>query len=571
MICLSFFISCTEKVSDDVKPENLSTEEKTKANYENKAIRLVDKNRKDLSFILHKAGTMSSPCELTAPTNGFSSLTYDKTSKLHTVDCILDAQELDIYFQGVQLQFQADEFLCEYVKYKPYRFFQFQPGSSSKRSITINCDETCSATGSEFRKYCNKTFKTINTYALPDDSGGEGVDISAVLADIDTSSTITEDNPLTCEFDYSKDHLGHEGPNCDEGFLKDFSYNLKSIEIDNGSCDDGTSNSPELCAANNAVWTAVLTNYCNSTEGASLSLNDKTLTECNGSWNSCLAGAGVDVLSDQKFRSLLMENQAKEYFEYDINIEAPIRKGYVSNLYVNNFSRTCSSTGEAKTQAKYDTSLFNIIGHEVEDMPYNNSKLGYSIDQNQDGTTDFFAGGIHPFNVLNYGFHIKPYYAFECIDAAEDVKAQIRLFIREWDKEFDSTNPYIARLSDVNQTNSLMDGEGDQVFGEEWNDQIDWDDIFADWDRNKDNGYDSAFLQNQCTSLTLGHCTDRTYVDEVSCITANKAVNRWVMEDYCTNSVFSTYATCIGGGAEWITINRHSFGGNSGLFPNWRM
>lgn len=583
-------ISCTEKISDNVEQTATSAEEQKKAQFVNKSIRVVNKGDEGLSFLLHKAGSMSAPCEIPSPSTGFSAQNYDKSSTTLTADCILDAQELDIFFQGVKLQLQVDDYLCKYVRYRPYRFFQFQPGTSTKRKYRVECDEACE---NSYPQYCDKEFATLSG---PFTTGS--VNPSTALANINTSSIQTEGDPMSCTFDYSTKQVDLTGPNCDPGTITTEVYRLEGIEEDSGECTKNgaatTDQTYAACKTNGGTWAPNISIICPAQAGgATLTFEDSIEDDCGGSWYACLGGAGVDILQeDQRARGILMSNSSLEYFEYDVEIESPFNKDFRSNLYVSNFSRICSSTGETKTQAKFDTSLFNIVGHEVEDMPYTNSKQGYSFDENGDGLTDYIAGGIHPFNVAGFGFHVKPYYAFECLDAAEDITAQIRVFVREWDKEFDPTNPYIARLSDVNQSNSLMDGEGDQVYGEEWDDRIDWDDIFADYDRNKDNGYDGAFLDNQCTSLTLGYCTDRTFTDEVTCLlpangtcsnlafvtqaTCEAAghtwkLQSWVMENYCTNSAFSSSLTCIAGGGKWIVIDRYDYGTKSGLFPNWSL
>ena len=103
LFCSLFVLACTEKVSDDVEQTGLTEVERQRQQFNNKSIRLVDKNDKDLSFFLHKAGSLSAPCEIPAPVNGFSAETYDKANRNYAADCILDVEELDLWFHGAKI------------------------------------------------------------------------------------------------------------------------------------------------------------------------------------------------------------------------------------------------------------------------------------------------------------------------------------------------------------------------------------------------------------------------------------------------------------------------------------
>ena len=451
-LLLANFFSCTEKVSKDLEGVNLTAEEKTKAQFKNKSIRLVDKNREDLSFMLHKAGSLSSACSIVAPTNGFSSSTYDKTSKVYTADCILDVQEFDLYFHGINLQLQVDEHLCEYIQYKPFRFLKHATGSTHKKHYAIECDEEC---GKNYGSYCNRKFNT--RLAVPSYGKFDPRDLSTIFADPLSSSI---DAQLFCEFD-------HGGPNCDEGRITTIKYKLESEEVPSFRCSDGSPDNTTDCEAGGNTMETILLQQCTHEQGAEnyplFSPGDDEVYECGGSITACLGGPGADELSAGN-SGTIYNNESLAYFEKDMKVESPISKGYYSNMYAANFSRVCSSTGESKTDlSKFDTSLFNIIGHEVENMPDRKTFNSYVVDTDDNGSNDYTSYSHHAFKGAAYytrsTYNIQPYYAYECLDQARDIKAQIRIFVREWDKVFEPTNPYIARLSDINQANPQMDAD----------------------------------------------------------------------------------------------------------------
>lgn len=582
-----FVLACTEKVSDDVKETELSPTDRARVTFNDKAIRLVDKNDADLSFMLHRAGTMSAPCELPAPVNGFDADNYDKTSANFTTDCILDVEELDLFFHGAKFELQVDEFLCEYVNYRPYRFYQFQPGASSKTSYTVECDEVCGLESAG--NFCGRTFESA-TFGRSIPSPGL-VNITTFEAQF-YNPTIT-DQGVRCQFDYSNRFTDStiEGPNCDIGSISNYAVKLTANEVD--VCDDGVS-SVAACAG--AGGTVVQEPVCTGTN-AQLEITYEGDALCGGETSACLAGSGTDEELEARFSSRIYDNTDLSSFSQDYEYASPISKGINSNIYIANYSRICSSTGEIKTDAGFDNALFNIIGHEVEDMPYNFERKGYTFDSDGDGSSDYRAYGTHPYNVSSFRGSQKPYYAFECLDKAQDVKAQIRLFIREWDRQFDLTDPYIARLSDINQSTPRMDSSGLQAINEEWNDAFDWDNFFEDYDTDNINGKQGMFNNNQCTSASLGYCVvdDNTWTrlpaisHEVECLLpgscsiagpANRTDcinagggwtndNQWITESHCTNRTFTNETACTGAGATWINLT--DFGLGNRMFPNWRL
>ncbi|MDH5414566.1 MAG: hypothetical protein OEW87_10545 [Flavobacteriaceae bacterium] len=566
--------SCVEQVSEEIKNENTSINQEV--SYVNKAMRIINNNDSSLSHILHKSGSLSEACELKAPTLGFSSADYDKTSNAYNVDCIIDAQELDLFFSGAKFGVEVDEYLCEYVAYKPYRFLRYQPGSSQKSKYTVTCDDTCA---SAHQSICDKSFRTTGA-SFPAISPGSVQTINpAVLTSpallTDVVNQEGPDSVYRCEFNYDRTDINPNsiaGPNCDSGRLYTNNLYLNSgIEL--AHCSDPTYLNQGDCeaAVPAEVWTED-TPVCDSgvaSEYPTIEWSPAVAyEECAGETINCFDGPGSNDFTgtDSKQHTILYQNTDLNSFKKDWIIESPLSKNHLTNIFVANYSRICSSTSDNKPNANFDSVLSLINGQEVEDMVVNNGYNSFTVDENGDGVTDYTVKGMHMFSGPRLQ-NIQPYYAVLCLDRAKDVKAQIRVFIRDWDRGFDASNPFIAKLSDINQPTPLMDAYGDQQTSSAWNDAWDIDDLFYDVDGNRLADYDGdadnidrAFTNDQCTGLDYGYCSNRTYTSQASCELNSE---EWKVGAHCTTAGLLTPGTCTGGGGTWINTARDA------LYPGY--
>ena len=589
LLMILSLIGCTDEISEEVKSsETLSESEEEALKFVGKSIRLVNTANEDSSHFLHKAGDVSADCELTSPTLGFSRLDYDKENSAYTVDCILDVQENDLYFDGASVSLQVDEFLCEYIQYKPYRFFGFQPGATIKVQYNVQCDSSCSSQ-STLSQFCGNTYKT--TGAVYDateiyDAANSNTSLSVINAsngyfglDItDPNLTnlfynqVSSDDLRTCHFDYTDIYTvldGNTAPNCDQGTISTVPVQISGIEVDDGTCSDTTYTTETTCEANMETWSANLVTRCDATVTPTMTIEkaNSSIYECGGDFASCLAGPGKDEFPTGEKSNYIAANTNSSEFSYPVTLAAPFDKNLRSNMWVANFSRICSSTSLTKTNAQFDTTLNTIYGHEVEDLVERSIYGGVGIDEDGDGAFDYIPIGKHIFNGQGvYGTsssNVHPYYAFKCLDQARDVKAQIRLFIREWDRSFTAENAYIGRLSDINQSTPLMDSSGDQAVGEEWNDYLDLDDLLSNYDYETsldENGdgddFDEIFFNNQCTGMAYGHCFRYTTSDSATCtgaaVTGATNPGTWYRR-YCRYDLdqISDEESCISASGSW--------------------
>ncbi len=448
IICLlsSFFVGCNEEIADEIKNTS-DISGKNDIDFENKSIRLVHKMRNELSFYMHKEGTIDQACELSAPALGFNAEDYRKSDKNYAIDCVLEAQELDLYFQGVEFEVQVDDFLCEYVRYKPFRFMQFQPGSTVRTVYNVSCDSVCA---DQRPADCDKTYLTANG----------GIDDGDPFVSGVTFTDADGDAATTCNYDYS-DTTGF--PNCDEGTINIINRQLVAIGEKDILDDDGNP-------------TGETEPDCSTDADVGFREQASSRNKCGGDHLNCLEGPALQDL-DPELSSLIFDNIELNELTEEFSYEAPINREDGTNRYLANYSRICSSTTSDKNaDGVYENLLFK--GFEVEGFRNTAGSLTETYDDNGDGLTDRISFASSSFRSA---YSTSPYYAFECLDKAYDVKAQIRLFIREWDREFSETNIYLSKVSDIDTSSGEPKMDNNDFYDTDmpWNDAGDWDDFYS--------------------------------------------------------------------------------------------
>jgi len=452
-------VSCTEEIAEEVQNKEAVSSDGSIADYSGRSIRLVHKMAEDTSFNMHKSGNYEADCELTAPTAGFDSDTYDYTSTNYAIDCVLDVEELDLYFKGVEFEMQVDDQLCEYVRYVPYRVLRHQPGSTTKTIYNVTCDENCAADATSSAA-CGETFDSWDGTAT----------------DFQTSDfgTAVADTTKLCHFDYASQNSGSTWqfyPNCDEGEVTVIDVSLSGAAAN--TCDNATG----------AVASPI---------------------ECGGDYLNCLDGAAKEQFGgDMTFTGEIYDNAELESFSQSWSYSKMFGVDeYSTNMKLANFSRICAEPLVTKTSGSSLTgggagtfSTVVLDGAKVEDIRTSQTTTATStVGEKTFAADNLFRGAVYT----------KPYYGFYCLDKAYDVKAQIRLFIREWDRSFASTNTYQNYVSDTFLTEPLMDaGFTKQSPDSYWNSIGDLDDFFEQDAVGSDDIIDKKiWLNNQCDAST---------------------------------------------------------------------
>ena len=72
----------------------------------------------------------------------------------------------------------------------------------------------------------------------------------------------------------------------------------------------------------------------------------------------------------------------------------------------------------------------------------------------------------------------QPFYTFNCLDGAKDIKARIRLIVRDWNKTFKVNSAIDFDLPGALANGTALMNNTDVVFGKSNNDYYDWDDAY---------------------------------------------------------------------------------------------
>jgi len=595
VICFS---SCTEEISEKLK-EAAADEASSGSSVTLKAdyFRVTSTNGDGFSHFLHKQGDTTKPCEVSKLNKDSKAENYFKNSDL-AVDCVLDVEELDLHRNGAGLKFDAGAGLCEYVTYTPLRFAQFQPGQSTKTQYTVLCDSVCGEMNTDFcDNLKDKNFKEYSGATryisyLPEPS--RIVDVPIV-------------EPQSCQFDYTPGG----GPNCDDGTIT--TTPLEVTSYSNSWCDGGEVNlrdggpggrnsendcttagtwneaycidatfetegtceadtpgnwvdavcsvggrSEAYCAAAGS-WKAL---DCRLTDNlARIVKKEKIVDSCGGNPNSCFEGPGTEF--GEEFTGVIWNNDSVSAFSQEVEVKAPFDLSRPSNRYAASYSRTCVNDSSKAGVNPYATNTVPFQGHEIEELSTFDRYSAVSVDSDKNGSDDYLVYGDHPFmSVASSGsrprYATKPYYAINCLDQSRDVKAQIRVHIREWDRAFLKTFSFLNKVSDVDIPTVLdryMDNSGTHDGDQEWNDALDWDDFYDD---------KGLFPVNDCRTLdkvpSAGVCTNNTFYENKKdcqdnvprCVGGDVNITDRINCGTCTGgSGGATAEICLQGGGSW--------------------
>lgn len=434
-------------------------------------------NPASLNYQMHKANELVSvPCSVADVVDA-----PDTLPSTRDISCFVEAEEWALYYNGLKFNVTADANTCDYVLYQPYSFQRYEAGLSGydgapRQMLRIDCntDVTTYFSASApatvggmtntsaltMAQMCGRTFEIT--------SGAFSNTSDFVANPSDSSAT------QYCSYDYSDDPTppgGKKGPNCDEGSILMVKATFSGVD----DADADTNADDTLAEAIDTPTEA---------------------TECGGNIRACTDGPLVDEMGTEwltdGYTGRFGQTEGNSYAQ-TYNVPSPYSKKYNTNMYAANFTRQCAGQGSWNTLALFASSsnsynpnlIADYADFGVDAVASGEDSRGFDVVRL---SQDPFRAGLLTStnsNILVTNFSSQPHYQFLCLDRSYEIKARIRVQVREWNKVFSPLTTSFAYISDVFNNlgipyTAVMDATQSQVApNAPWrpeNDRADWDD-----------------------------------------------------------------------------------------------
>ncbi len=401
---------------------------------------LIQETEQASSYILHKEGEGygTASCKILS-----SQVSPTNTSKyqMNDIVCRLEGGELDLYSRGAELKVKSGAGMCEYVRYIPEAHKSYPAGRTDSYYIQYD----------DFPNSCNNGLSGLSTFdpitgvagrvliqaaannatRQPVAGLASGVTFGrkvCLTGDCLKEYGISNNDTPTCQFDHSE---FEDGVNCDEG----------SNWVATVSCEED-----------------------DDTEVCDCTVTDFVETKCGGNRYSCMSGAirstSLDVENEN---SIIVNSFAGVVAPFTVN--SPQSQGQGRNTTISNTTRAtqCRETSQNFAFDSYDNAgnLSTFISNLANYNQMDTTARGLWADVNPTG-----SGAMNS----------KKFYEYHCLDASYNVKARIRLQVRDWNESFNPESPEVE-IFDNGGAIAKIDTSGPNCFGEECDVRWDWDSL----------------------------------------------------------------------------------------------
>jgi hypothetical protein len=407
-------------------------------------------------------------CEIT-DTTAFSALKYDTDAlitnhddKQYDITCFMEAEELSLYLAGMKFKVEAGPKSCSSIAFSPFSYFSYMPGDSTTayRKVTCPDGETTGVPGPDLNGMDCGDYRN-------GDNGMEyfGTNIPTPVSDTDL-----------CRFNYTSEN----GPNCDIGKITIYNYNYEYI--------DSSDPTAGIQPATPAYTTSVV--------------------NCGGKITSCLSGSikkvtpsvNVDASSWIQYTSPTDINSIlSQTYTFPPLIDE--HKPQYGNIKYVNFRRELAAK-ETDYENKFDSpaTYFDAFDGTTYAPPKENYELSFDpiimslysrnklmsgmINLDSAEITNAFAADFYqstpyasePYLSTNSNFPTQPFYAFYCYDSSQELRARIRVVVREWDMQYpdQETDDSFDFISDLFKPFPYQDNSSNDPNGDQYDDLPDW-------------------------------------------------------------------------------------------------
>lgn len=474
LLALMLAISaCNEKISPELQNGSASTNTTvgpggiTLTNPNEYYFSVTDASNPILGYRVHKtgAGNYGSACEV-RNTTGLTNDNFRGAPSVNDISCFFEAEELSMFHQGIKFSVNTSQNTCDFIAYTPFSYFEATPGDSSGTYTEVKC-MTDLATSADAQ--AEAPGQGINLSYNGGTIGCNGWLSNDLSPAVRLPATVTSDQDL-CRFNHS--YNDGTSLNCDIGTIT-----IKSLQV-------------------------YATKDANGVRDVTSQVVPRTV-KCGGKIPNCVAGP-IEFIKSGVTRWTLFD-QPTPNAAFSKTYELPQLMGkHTSNRRYANFRRDLASleldygTSDGLTSSYKSYFADPIIGKAftptIMDFYSDNKKLDgtelispalittYSNQDNMYYATPFAA---EPFLGLK-GYKVNPFYTFYCFDANMDIKARIRMVVRDWDRIFSTTASDVEYISDIwKGANSKMDNPGYVELPDDndgyipFNDLGDWDDFIS--------------------------------------------------------------------------------------------
>lgn len=403
------------------------------------SFQLKNITQKSTSYHLHKygAGNSTAACEIPVANlgNGENPLVDEKNDIL----CWLEADEIQLFFNGTDFQANVPSSQCEYIQVKPYYFWNLRPKTTTKVLKTVTCAEsnaTCAALGG------------------PKELGS-----------------------VACYGDYTS----AGGPNCDEGYVTVHSYSV--------SADVPAVVGPPAVAAKPGVTTFTSTTTpCGGKRTACYGGPGVDFATTKGGFPiplDYLAYNGQSInYSVTAPGPLGKGHNSNHYISNYTRIYATGAVGSGSNTY--DYTKIGTATGmgaysKVSSVSSFSYSALGITGFDdtAGDTSASIGLVDVGMDPLKRADASIARTGAGTWSGTSITYGVQPFYEFSCLNYAHEVKGRIRVQIREWNQEFRTPVANYTEVSEsaparlLKQSANATDLETSGVGY--WNDVGNWD------------------------------------------------------------------------------------------------
>lgn len=428
-------VACNEKVSPELQSGNATSSTTTSGGTavipNQYYFRVTNTNDTLLNFKLHKSGVANenANCEITS-SSALSSDAYRNDPATNDITCFMEAEELSLYYNGLSYGIESSANTCPYIGYAPFSYFRKMPGDSTTSLTLIKCesgaDDAFLTDGATYASGPQITRGSCDQYYDNNFVGGANFSVS------------TEEE--LCRFNYPTD----DNP---------------------ASCDIGTITISEKTYTRTVGSDAILGN---NNDGFTLTTANRVV-KCGGKVSNCIEGPITEV-SANKYTNVMEVSRGSISAPFTRTITLPnYFNVYGSNVKYANYRRDLASLEieYGNSDKPLTSSYLSSWGDPTHRYDYNPELMAlYSKNQRMDGTTlvtnamitaqsrssgAYIARPLAAEAYLGLGGSTNPFYTFYCLDNAYDIRARIRMVVRDWDRVLPTTatSSSFARLSDV--------------------------------------------------------------------------------------------------------------------------